>query len=74
MHPVIVVVRPSAGVWLVEGAGATQVFTKASEAERWARQAAQSAALGGRFVELRVMDLQGRLAGTIAFGMTLAMA
>jgi hypothetical protein len=68
MDLAVVVVRPSAGVWLVECADETRVFTRASEAELWARQAARFATQDGSSVELRVMDLKGELAGAVAFG------
>jgi hypothetical protein len=63
----VVHVRPASGVWLVEAQGGTRVFTRASEAERWARQEAQSRADEGEPVELTVIDLKGVVAGSVVF-------
>jgi hypothetical protein len=60
-------VRPNCGVWVVETGSRAYLFTRASEAERWARDTARAQADAGDPVALCVFDLQGQPVGRIAF-------
>jgi hypothetical protein len=58
-------VRPSCGVWVVETGARACLFTRASEAERWAREEAQTQADAGDPVILSVFDLQDQPIGQL---------
>jgi hypothetical protein len=60
-------VRPNCGVWLVELGARAYLFTRATEAERWARQEAQAQADAGEPVVLCVFDLQDQPVGRMVF-------
>ena len=67
-------VRRGLGVWIVDTGAGRFAFASGSEAERWARRRAQSAADAGETIELKVFDLRDELVGSVMFESRLALA